>query len=383
MNIRALVRVFAGVVLLAPAAGASLRPKIGCDTNQLYYAANPSAGPQATIIPISNAGGAALNWRIDGGAPWLTISPRSGVNDGLLTVTVDPAGLEPGRYEASFKIKAKFAVNSPLSVKVTLDVVTDRLLAGFRASRYGIDPFPDPAHWAFIGSEMASRFPGAGQGCVWIVGVFLDNGDCGLNFPSPGGDYRYIHFLEEDQNEAALSFFDGAGLSVWLQVEPGRASVLDLIDLVLRRYGHHACVKGVGVDVEWYKTDASHPEGRPVSDLAAMLWSLRARSYARTYTVFLKHWLIDKMPPLFRRGLWFINDSQQFNSLAQMVNEFRAWGEHFWPSSVGFQFGYEADKPWWRLLADPPRNIGDAIRTVIPNTLGLFWVDFTIRDIFP
>ena len=383
MNIGAFGRVIAGVLLLAAAAGAYLRPKIGCDASSIHCHTNPSAGPQATIIRIFNNGGATLSWRISGGAPWLKISPLSGVNDGTVTVTVDPAGLEPGRYESSFMIKAKFAVNSPLKIKVILDVATDRLLAGFRASRYGVDPFPDPAYWASVGAGMASRFPGAGMGCVWIVGVFLDNGDCGLNFPSPGGDYPSIHFLDEDQNEAALSFFDALDLSVWLQVEPGRASVPKLIDLILRRYGHHPCVKGVGVDVEWYKTDSAHPEGRRVNDLSALLWSLQVRSYNPAYTLFLKHWLIDKMPPRFRLGLWFINDSQQFGSLGQMASEFKAWGEHFWPSSVGFQFGYEADKPWWSLLADPPRNIGDAIRAVVPNAFGLFWVDFTIQDIFP
>ncbi len=75
MNIGAFGRVIAGVLLLAAAAGAYLRPKIGCDASSIHCHTNPSAGPQATIIRIFNNGGATLSWRISGGAPWLKISP--------------------------------------------------------------------------------------------------------------------------------------------------------------------------------------------------------------------------------------------------------------------------------------------------------------------
>ena len=58
---------------------------------------------------------------------------------------------------------------------------------------------------------------------------------------------------------------------VWLQVEPGNAPVEELIHIVLDRYGHHSCVVGVGVDVEWYKS-IDKPEGQPVSDAEAEAW---------------------------------------------------------------------------------------------------------------
>ena len=38
---------------------------------------------------------------------------------------------------------------------------------------------------------------------------------------------------------------------------------------------------------------------------------------------------------------------------------------------------------WWSTLADPPRDIGNALLSRIPNTRDLLWVDFTAYDIWP
>jgi len=66
-----------------------------------------------------------------------------------------------------------------------------------------------------------------------------------------------------------------------------------------------------------------------------------------------------------------------------MVSEFRAWGKAFTPAPVGFQYGYSTDKVWWQNLQDPPQDIGQALLKNVPNTQGLFWVDFTVLDVFP
>ncbi|HLF91008.1 MAG TPA: hypothetical protein VI451_18840 [Anaerolineales bacterium] len=66
-----------------------------------------------------------------------------------------------------------------------------------------------------------------------------------------------------------------------------------------------------------------------------------------------------------------------------MLADFTAWGQHFAPSPAAFQFGYPADRPWWSEFPDPPAEIGNALLDNIPNTEALFWVDFTILDVFP
>ncbi len=79
----------------------------------------------------------------------------------------------------------------------------------------------------------------------------------------------------------------------------------------------------------------------------------------------------------------FIDDSQGFNGLNNLVEEFVNWGAHFDPALVEFQFGYKRDKKWWSKLSDPPGDIGNAILSNVPNTSGLYWVDFTANIIWP
>lgn len=251
--------------------------------------------------------------------------------------------------------------------------------AGFRYSTYGPAYDPGPNYWASIGQQMAGRFPNAVPEMIWIV----SNVDVqGTVFTFPGqSDAPNIHFSSKDRNEAALTRFDEAGVRVWLQVEPGDALVEQLIDIILTRYGKHSCVIGVGVDVEWHHA-YDKPGGQAVSDAEALAWLAAARAHNPRYRLFLKHWELEMMPPTARQGILFVNDSQQFNSLDEMVAEFAEWGRHFAPGAVGFQFGYDADRKWWQTFGDPPRAIGEAILARTPNTQGLYWVDFTVLQVF-
>jgi hypothetical protein len=251
--------------------------------------------------------------------------------------------------------------------------------AGFRWSPTGPKYNPGHDYWSGVGSEMASRFNAVPE-TVWIVTRKRDDGTI-LNFPATARDPLVATSLE-DANEAALNEFDRLGFRVWLQIEPRHADVEELIHLVLGRYCHHPSVIGIGVDVEWYLS--TNPDaGEAVTDAVAAAWLTAARRHNKQYRLFLKHWLIVKMPPTMRDGLLFIDDSQIFPNLEAMVDEFAAWGRAFAPAPVGYQFGYPSDRHWWSKLEDPPREIGQAILARVPNTTGLYWVDFTVNDIFP
>jgi hypothetical protein len=242
---------------------------------------------------------------------------------------------------------------------------------------------PDPAYWSRVAKEMAARFPGATPEGIWIVSkVDKINKGALLSFPAPNKKDRLIKDDDTDRNEAALRVFDELGFQVWLQLEPGFASVEELINLVLQRYGHHRCVVGVGIDVEWYRS--TNPDaGDAVTDDKARTWLAAARRYNPEFRLFLKHWLIEKMPRTVRDGILFVDDSQVFPSIDPMVQEFAQWGKAFAPAPVAFQFGYPSDKTWWSKLDDPPKQIGMRILQAVPNTAGLFWVDFSVLDIFP
>jgi hypothetical protein len=102
-----------------------------------------------------------------------------------------------------------------------------------------------------------------------------------------------------------------------------------------------------------------------------------------SYTLFLKHWLPEKMPPSRREGILFVDDSMELPDLDSLVEEFAVWGETFAPAPVAFQYGYDEDRSWWSRLADPPGDIGRALLDAVPNARGLFWVDFTVLEVFP
>jgi len=154
-----------------------------------------------------------------------------------------------------------------------------------------------------------------------------------------------------------------------------------LIDLVLKRYAQHPCIVGFGIDVEWYQHKI-YDEGKPVSDEEAKAWLEKVRSYNPEYKLFLKHWLSEKMPPTYREGMMFLDDSQGYTSLEEMTADFSNWGTFFDPAPVGFQFGYRADRKWWRNFDNPPAEIGKALIAAIPNTSDLVWVDFTAKEIW-
>ncbi len=251
--------------------------------------------------------------------------------------------------------------------------------AGVRSSEYGIEPFPSPEGWEKAMKTMSSYFPGAQPAAIWIIGTIADNGDVQLEFPGDGTPYPHVKFAQEDKHEAYLRYFDDHGIKVFLQVEPGLADVPTLIDLVLDRYGQHPSVIGFGVDVEWYKD--TQTGGIPITNSVAQEWETRVKAHNSAYRLFLKHWDEMYMPPSYRGDIVFVNDSQGFENLQAMKNEFLAWAETFYPNPVFYQIGYSADKPWWGKMCVPPQEIGQALADVTKQECGIFWVDFTLRQV--
>lgn len=258
------------------------------------------------------------------------------------------------------------------------------IYAGARSSSYGIKPFPEPQEWQNAIETMNGYFEGSTPCAIWIVGEFKGPNECHLFFPSDGSNYTNIQFNDEDKHERYLSYFDKAGIKVFLQVEPANADMNTLIDLVLDRYKHHECVIGFGVDVEWYRESENPEWGVKVEDDIARAWEEKVKSHNNNYRLFLKHWDRDWMPKKYRGDIIFIDDSQILENLKALIDEFvEYWADFFKPNTVCFQIGYKADKSWWQELNNPPKDIGDAIKERIEQNFGVFWVDFTLRDVLP
>jgi hypothetical protein len=258
--------------------------------------------------------------------------------------------------------------------------MTLALGAGFRHSTYGPRTDPGAEYWLSVVKQMSAKFPGSHPEVVWIVGELAGKGTR-LSFPGNASD-PLIQHTTTDLNQEVFNLFDLNGVKVWLQVEPGYADVEKLLNEVITHYNHHPCIMGVGVDVEWHQSsDPDH--GVPVDDETASVWLTLARKFNSNYRLFLKHWLPEKMPPHAREGLFFIDDGQEFSSLEGMLTEFGKWAKMFNPSPVGFQVGYPSDHKWWGKFNDPPAEIGNALQKAFPNTAGLYWVDFSVLEVFP
>jgi hypothetical protein len=255
---------------------------------------------------------------------------------------------------------------------------------GARASRYGIKPFPQPEEWGNIVSFIKEETGAASSAVIWIVGVITsDRGEswCRLNFPSDGLEHEKISFHTLDENEATLDYFDRKGIDVYLQVEPGDADVEELIDLVLNQYGHHRSVIGFGVDMEWYKIKGTEGWGTKGDDVSSEIWEKKIKEFDKDYDLFLKHWDSDWMPPAYRGDIIFVNDSQGFQTLESMKDEFSLWADTFYPNMVFFQTGYEADKDLWITYDSPVEGLNKLLTEDLRQPCGFFWVDFTLKDI--
>ena len=259
------------------------------------------------------------------------------------------------------------------------------VFAGVRSSSYGIKPFPEPRSWEAAIRKMTSYFEGSAPCAVWIVGVMGKTPRYAhLDFPGDPAKYSNIEFETVDKHERYLSYFDKAGIKVFLQVEPANADMETLVDLVLGRYKHHPCVIGLGVDVEWNREADKPGYGCEVDDATAQKWEAKVKSYNPKYRLFLKHWDVKWMPPTYRGDIVFVDDGQEFKSFDEMLDRFpNVWAKAFYPNTVVFQIGYNSDKPWWGPLPTPPKAIGTELAKRCRQDIGIVWVDFSLRDVLP
>jgi subtilisin family serine protease len=98
-------------------------PEISLNRTHLNFCAIQSGtttGPQTLLL--DNSGGQTLNWNVNVSGSWLTCTPLSGSNAGVLNVSVNPASLAMGSYSGTITITAANAGNSPQAVTVALTV---------------------------------------------------------------------------------------------------------------------------------------------------------------------------------------------------------------------------------------------------------------------
>ena len=273
--------------------------------------------------------------------------------------------------------------------------------AGVRVSEYGFDEnFPSTSQLVNFGQKMSSCYEGSTGSYILIVGTIssirdkktgaVTGGRCSLEFPlSKTIDNAYGTEKQEspyDFYEAYLTALDQAGYSVWLQVEPGDADLVELATEVMNHYKNHTCVKGFGIDVEWYEyrkaAGAKEGDSSKLTDAEAKKVLKAVQSIKPEYTVFVKHWDTKYLPSKME-GLIYVNDSQQFDSIDHAKREFSEWAGYYAPQPVMFQIGYDDDEDIWSKYKNPAKEYGQAIVDACKsgNDVGIVWVDFTFNEV--
>ena len=109
----------------------------------VYRLDGPNPPPE--IMSVRNIGTDVLNWQVYEECPWLQAEPTNGSSSGDInevTLTVDAAGLSPGRYVCEVTIADDSAANSPVATAVALVVYAEGRLnvpAEFRTIQDAVD----------------------------------------------------------------------------------------------------------------------------------------------------------------------------------------------------------------------------------------------------
>ncbi|OUM60605.1 carbohydrate-binding module family 18 protein [Piromyces sp. E2] len=279
-------------------------------------------------------------------------------------------------------IKSPIKRNKPTITNKPTDNIE---YAGFRFSPSGVrksyNEIPNGNKWIEYVNKMVKHFNGAKPIVVVVVSENSENTNTKFGFKKPSdiSDYKYINYSDDDLFEDILTAFDNKKFNVWLQVEPGNNDLTTLANIVFKKYGHHSCVKGFGVDLEWWYRGYDF-KGKALSDLEAKRIVEYVRGFNENYTVLVKHWETSFMPPSYRDHMIFIDDNQGFkDSLDKMTKRFGKWAKKFPNNPVMFQIGYKKDEGIWE---NKPIEVAKAVAKVASEynkQVGILWVDYTMK----
>jgi hypothetical protein len=275
---------------------------------------------------------------------------------------------------------------APLVVKASAE---PPLFVGLRRSSYGLRKFnTNDIWWAERAKQFASHFHGAQPLILHILSNYQDDGTTQIEFKKPDayqGPTTNMSFLPRGKlnHERALTTYDEQGVKAILQFEPGDADVGDCFALAHEALGRHPCVVGFAIDGEWFKTKQSPDQaGLPITDAEAQRWMNQVLSFNTNYVLVLKHFEKAKLPATYRHPqLWFLTDSQEFNSQEEWMKDMRDWASAFNGSPIGSQYGYPKDQKWWQTNASPAVDLGRALLRSLPEYQMILWVDFTANKV--
>lgn len=209
--------------------------------------------------------------------------------------------------------------------------------SGIQSGVYDNSNFTQPAiYW----SESARQVGGQNGIVDLVVGQAQDNGLCFVPFPYNNGDPKgYIYsWVSEDQAEPYLKQLEKDGKKVILSIQPNKANVSEVIDLILSRYGNHKNILGINIDCEWKNTGTA----QRVSDAERDMWVAKIHNYNSEYMLFLTNYFDYTYFPSDNDNIVVMFDAEG-KSQADILSDYGQLATHF--TTVGLYTGFPSNTP--------------------------------------
>jgi len=212
-------------------------------------------------------------------------------------------------------------------------------------------------------SDAAKEF--AAEGSLIDLVVAQENLDQFTYIPFPHPDSGYLRSSSQiDRIEPYLQKFDETDQKVILSIQSGRVDPFRLVQILLSRYGHHRCIIGINVDLEWKKTgEANH-----ASNKERDAWLYAIKQHDPDLKLFLTYFRDHTHFPDDADDLVILFDGEGATQM-ELLKQYKELSGHF--NSVGIYTGYRSSHPQTAPI--------DRILAAAPNTQYIIHT----QDVFP
>ncbi len=160
----------------------SLPPQIAVSpTSFTISAVQGGANPADRFLYISNTQvGSVLNWTVTNSSGWLSLSPATGSPPDSVTLSFDISGLAYGYYYDTIVVSDPAAANTPKTVPVTLQIVSDLPVLELDPDTLHVvavvNQSPNPKYFTVSNSGEGTLTYTATEASKYIVGLTPSSG---------------------------------------------------------------------------------------------------------------------------------------------------------------------------------------------------------------
>jgi hypothetical protein len=152
-----------GLSVITPPAAIVLSP-----SSMNFLSITGQAAPPVQLLSVVNGGYGSFGYTVSSDSDWLLVSPASGSTPGSISASVNAAGLASGTHNGHITVVASGVPNSPLSVPVSLQVLSGDLDEHFATGANGwvISPMGLGAGWSASDGIYSYNGSGLSQSCT-------------------------------------------------------------------------------------------------------------------------------------------------------------------------------------------------------------------------